>query len=1155
MSISIDKYFRIWNFLKNNPYLDTKTKLSNNSILYSDTASLYRNTLTLTEDTLVYPKDLSVIDAALRARDKTWTFFSKVFVPGSYAYNTPDVDMYRKMIIDWSSASKTFKDMFLKSTDAFSLDDDDVDKAIRGFGVDFVNKGTLDNIIQRQLFLLALCELYKIKGSPDSITKALTFAGVTTSVLREYWIERNPDVYKSLQVRGIAIGKEKQKFNTVTEQYEFLNDESKFVDNVISYENFNQRLWDISEPHWWYTSDEIVALDYASETKLKLPSKTPYFGIEYYPNIKDYSVKMGILERVLSDQANAVISGNKDLLPTEIGITSDDTNDNSKREIWISEYTQPLTLVECFLSFTYAQIRYDEYVQYIDLYNYLISHGVSVPNSYTYPHSVQELIYWTYQHKSELINGVVAIDAVAKNYIPSKVNYYCSTNELIKWWINKDPINNTENNIPDIFFSLDYNFRYLTIPQDTTTDQILMYNGLRQLDYKLNTFEYNEAIGDSNAILQTQTSRLEYDPTYRSINSNNKSNAYYPNIENIQKEYINTYFDYISNPSSTYLDTEEYDGSSITPLYFGKYPKSKISNWGIDSQYLYTCYDYNKWVRSSVEFIWTELDAMVTPTTGKVFYIGTTKKTALIGSSYLYNQYIYVYVSNNTWVRKYVDTTWDTDNSPISNDGTVRISDHIAYKLIKASINSDVANKYINGISLGTQTFSITFNPLIAPEIKQYNSTQLTDYLSVNNCILARSGYIVKNQSVIYDDNYLYTRIIDSSNNYLEVVWVRNSVETQWTSNGNKIYEGEYKYPNLDLTNRYDAERLLRGTLYLNVDSLLSDTSTFQNGDQRLVCTGNAGYPEMWIYNNGQWSPNQTNTINEVNLGFNNSLIAWIDSASTNELDYQKYADKFLNAFSSYIKIQFRDPEFDVAGLYKSIQNSGLIKNMIDFFKPKRARLLYFSLNIEIDDRLFNSIKIDDDIPLTRITQIITEPIVEKRCCDYYDIGCIHDGPTNPQVVIVSGDNIWSPGQYSSYTTDLLMFDENTNHHKMNGFATTDDLINIYKQQDALKTKMRNPGSTYCNECDTTTYEPEDAIFEIPEEWKRCGVYHLTIQGNGFETEQYNTVWTAGVLTKAIYPNDFPIGYINENGDELVHVYNKETGKYYWEIRTGIQPE
>ena len=1699
-AVSLNKFFRIWKFLQTNPYPETTTALKNEAINYSDTDSLYRHVLTMDPIYgLSYPKDLPVINAALQSREKSWKYFSKVLVPGSYAYNTPDVDLFRQMTLEWSASIRTCKDLLIRDTNAFNLDDDDVDEAIKGFGIDFFNQHTLENTIQRQLFLLALCDLYKIKGSPESITKALSYAYVKNAVVREYWIERDPDLYKNLRVKGVAVGRDEQRFNTDTLQYEFIGNPLHYTNTYLTWQNFSSMLTNIGEPHWWYKTQEIIDLDFAYETYLKLPSLTPYFGIDFYPNIERYNILIAILEKIMSDQMNSILSGNKDLLPQELGV-SGYNQDLSERDLWITGYDQPLTIVESFLAFAYSQIRYDEYLQYTNLLDFLKGHGVIVNETYKYPWAYQELIYWCWKNKETLIANILRVDAVVRKYIKGKSNYYCSTNQLIKWWVAKDPINNfwnptvdisrinwvnrlkeqwnsiasySENdavydgttgityialdnsinknpatnptywsalgNIPYIFFSTNYDFQFNPEPHDTTLDEILFYNGVRKLDYKTAPFEYFETIGDAENLLNTTPTRLEYDNTFKSYHASNRSNLFLPTEFDAQADFKNTYYDYISWVEPGYYDTQTHDGSKITPSYFGKYPKSVQWNWGVDLENLYICKSPAKWIKTIVERSWDSGEAPIDPNSPAPVGVELSKQ---IGYEFYYHQYVYKYVAKHTWIRYIVETYWPYCEAPISTDGHVKLTSDIAHYTIKAKIDASIAQQYLSDpTKLKNSYFGIILNPLDNPKAEQYDITKLENYMEDNLVTLNSDGYLVKDFSYYYENNYLYIRVIDYSTKtvlpdgsfHYQNKWVRKIFASDWdiSENSTPIFVGNYRYPNLDLTDRYDAERILRGSFVLTPADL--PTTGVHTGQEMLVATDpsmNPSFPRTWIYNGTSWSVNPINRINDINLGVNNGVISWIDASVTSESDYETYANKFLTTLSNYIKIQFQDPDFDIAGIFKTIANSGLNKNLINFFKPKRARLLYFNVNLEFDDRLFNSIIIDEDIPTTKLLQNINdyvprndgiyisdthgltnngyhenditrdliipindvygeavyyvsgfadervngfyfdrsdlsenghpyylnynnicltritndekiydvwnewiialrkdhlhwcdafyvnysadpltnewvgkeyEPIVSSsssspspldvvgkvikatsvtiddlrecditktnnlsnydigktnewnikhprpepvfepgigsssssniehqqfktlrkeskslrhwtyalcknpinfrrifpdatktvwldagypetiegeritgynadgrnlgineynytfwvknypysddelvvhdapespigfrpsatiltdkqlqapdnyiapyirytreigtinisnggsgysaqtvmiveggdgqgfmgtpiinsgvitgvtitnhgtgynyeptisfyditglgsgaaatavlltlmsnipswwnrdpslylsgpvhhrpvymalqntihdcypcpdvdRCCDYYDTGCRHDGPTNPQIVMWGYNRVfssssgstgsqWEPGQYSDYNTKLLNYDENTTHHRQFGYIThLDDIINpldppekqitvreYWESENSWEENLTNPGDTYCTECDEPLFTPDLAVFTVPLEWQRCGVYHNNITATRFKDPTYLGVWeVTNQLLSAVGVNDFPVGYRKQSDPtnfELVHVYHKDSGYYYWELRqnTGI---
>lgn len=988
MSISIDKFFRILRFYKDNPYDEVKQKLNDEGILYSDRVRLYQRALTFDPVySLSYPKDIPIVNAALDAREKMRNYFGRVLIPGSYAYNTPDMDLFRTMAIDWSSTSRTFKDTMRKSSDVFSLDDDDVDKAIRGFGIDFVNRRTLDSLIQRALFLLAMTELYKIKGTPYSIVRALSFAYVSKAVIREYWVERDPTAYKDLRIRGVAALKDQQIFNTDTNQYDLVGDPLHYDDVFLTWENFQSRLWDISEPHWWYTNEEIINIDWNPETKIKLPSITPYFGVEFYPDTEKYNILISIIERIMTDQFNSILSGNVDLVPREIGVEGFN-EELTERDLWIDGYEEPISLLECFLAFSYAQVRYDEYIQYKDLADFLKEMGVSVPaDVYVYPWAYQELVYWGWKNRTDTVDGVITIGDVLKMYPRNKSNYYCSTNELINWWLTRplddDEVdahyfnNSLDHNIPSLFFDTDYNFKYYVEPCDTTLDRILFYKGTRQLDFKQTPFEYFEALGDADRLANTPVIRKEFDNTIyiKSYWASNQHNSYLKTAYSNQYKYLNTYYEYISWVSPTYLDTEQHEASLVTPIYAGKYPKSQQWNWGIDSNYLYTCISPPEWARTSVETTWTQ--------SGSIPYApdsGPPGEDVIIKIGYktYHDGYVYKYVSTDKWIRYEVENEWDMCDGPISPTGHITLTSDLAHSKIRAQTSSSIASVYINDRDeLSKSEFSVVVDPLGSADTERHDLTSFGKYLSDNGYMIEENGWILEDFSYYFDGSYLYIRIYEHDTN--DVKWVRKELQTDWdiSSNGTAMFEGEYKYPNLDLTNRYDAERILRGQYVIDLEELEGLPGTTNDGEI-LLAKGGSGYPETWIYDDGLelWIKNPVNRVNDINLGFNNGLINWVDGRASQESDYGDQATKLLSSLSSYTKLVFRDPDFDIAGIYKSVSNSGLHKNLIDFFKPKRARLLYFSINLEFDDRLFNSVIIDDEGPsYTKLLQEINDYI------------------------------------------------------------------------------------------------------------------------------------------------------------------------------------
>ena len=1008
MAFDIDKYFRVMRFLKDNPtivsicrrdqkvfkgklpycpehgtsvdHISLQKYMSDESITNPNRIDLLVKLLEWDPiNSLSLPKEFTVANTALESRDKIRRFFGQVLVPGSFAYNTQDIDKFRQFLVDWSSSFKTFKDLMIHSSDVFTLDDIDIDKAIRGFGIDFVNKKTVPNLITRQVFLLALTNLYKIKGSPNSVVDALSLVGLSNCIIKEYWIERLPNSYKNLQIRGIAANKWKQKL--VNNRYEWEENHSLYDDTLLSWENFGNRLIEIKEPHWWYAKDEIINIEWNNDVWMKLPSITPYFGLEYYPDIEKYNIVISLIEKILSYQFNAYLQGRQDLIPKDIGV--DGYNENlSERDVWIDGYNEPLTLLETFLGWVYSQIRYDEYLQYTHFKNFLISKHVNVENeNYSYPWAYQELIYSIYKRieNNELIEGVIPLATIVKSYPKKATNYYCSTNELISWWLNKsDENDHTVDNIPSIFFDSEYPFKYQILPENTENDKILYYNGPRNIDFYSSDFKYSEIMKDLNFSLYRNTYRKEYDNNPKSYHASNRENEYLVTNYDAIYNHNQTYYEYISHVAENYFETEEHDGSKLTPIYLSKYPEPRQWNWAVDSDYFYYCKSPTKWVRTKIELSWDD-NSTIRPNSKPP---KTNPGEPILGYHIYNDGYVYIYASMNQWIRYKSNNNWNYHESPITDAGLLKLKSDIAKINIKAKVSPSIAYNWIHDrLRLVTISFEFILDPLgKEPSSYQYTASELTKYIEDNRLVIDENGYIFTDFNRFVHNDYLYLRMLDQDQN---VIWTRCRIETDWNNNGNKIYQGDYKFPNLDLTNRYDADRILRGKFVLQLTDLEGLDGNTNNGEI-LVSNGSSGYPEVWIYDEPTscWVKSPINkianipgknNIKQINLGFNDKFINWMDNSSTDDSNYGVLADSCLTSFSNYIRNAFNDMDIDVATIFKKFKNGGVYRDIIQFFKPKRVRLFYLSMNLIFDDRLFNSIKLYDEPESTKLIQQIND--------------------------------------------------------------------------------------------------------------------------------------------------------------------------------------
>ena len=105
------------------------------------------------------------------------------------AHMSTDYLRLRNYLIDWYASHKTILGTQKKVSDVFSLPSDHIDELIRSFGFTGpLGELTRDNKIN---FFYDLVNLYKIKGTPQSIVKSLSYFGLTDLDLVEYWLQKN----------------------------------------------------------------------------------------------------------------------------------------------------------------------------------------------------------------------------------------------------------------------------------------------------------------------------------------------------------------------------------------------------------------------------------------------------------------------------------------------------------------------------------------------------------------------------------------------------------------------------------------------------------------------------------------------------------------------------------------------------------------------------------------------------------------------------------------------------------------------------------------------------------------------------------------------------------------------------------------------------
>lgn len=194
------------------------------------------------------------------------------------AHMSPDYLRLRNLLIDWYASHKTILGVQKKVSDVFSIPDDHIDELIRSFGFDGpIEELTRNNKIN---FFYDLVNLYKIKGSPESIIKALSYFGLSNVDIVEYWLQKNEAgelVFAGEYSIPKVIG------------YSYMD-----VPN-IDYESMT-----VNDPHWMISKEDAEVL--VENNKIALPSRSPYFGIVPGIYLDSANLTQSIIVRVVEDE-------------------------------------------------------------------------------------------------------------------------------------------------------------------------------------------------------------------------------------------------------------------------------------------------------------------------------------------------------------------------------------------------------------------------------------------------------------------------------------------------------------------------------------------------------------------------------------------------------------------------------------------------------------------------------------------------------------------------------------------------------------------------------------------------------------------------------------------------------------------------------------
>lgn len=237
--------------------------------------------------------DTKLKSTAEDSKAKSTTLFNESI--DQLCHSTDDYKRLKNFLIAWYSSLKTFPTIMKGVSDIRILPDEHLNELFKSFGFDIgLNEIPKANKID---FFYDLVNLYKIKGTPESLERALVYFGIPEVDLIEYWLQYDED--RNLVFRPQLLSNKA---------------------NISTLKDLEFDYTTSLDCHWMYTADEINAL--FNNNKIAFPSKTPYFGLRPTVQLIGNIINpiMCILTRLILDQYEAYMSGSPPTKDTHLPI-------------------------------------------------------------------------------------------------------------------------------------------------------------------------------------------------------------------------------------------------------------------------------------------------------------------------------------------------------------------------------------------------------------------------------------------------------------------------------------------------------------------------------------------------------------------------------------------------------------------------------------------------------------------------------------------------------------------------------------------------------------------------------------------------------------------------------------------------------------------
>jgi len=240
-------------------------------------------------DLMGLPNDLiKSLDSIAKSNQSTaGDFFARVI--DTIAHNSPDYIRLKGWLRDWYASHRTISTFQQNVSDVYELPNDQLDDLFQSFGYD-LSAGIRDPVSNEALlikvnFFLDLVNLYKKKGTPQTMVDVLQYYGINELDIYEFDLQfddrqnKDPD---DLMFKGTIVAGTTGDTSPLYLPYDLLT---------------------LGDPHWLQREADIRSL--YNLNNINFPSRSPYFAVKPLFDERNIYGSLSILVRTVQDQYQA----------------------------------------------------------------------------------------------------------------------------------------------------------------------------------------------------------------------------------------------------------------------------------------------------------------------------------------------------------------------------------------------------------------------------------------------------------------------------------------------------------------------------------------------------------------------------------------------------------------------------------------------------------------------------------------------------------------------------------------------------------------------------------------------------------------------------------------------------------------------------------